>query len=43
MIYDKKNECMSREEMQTLQLERFKAIVKYAYENVPFYKKKYDE
>lgn len=43
MIYDKKNECMSREEMQALQLERFKAIVKYAYENVPFYKKKYDE
>ena len=43
MIYDKKIECMSREDMQALQLERFKAIVRYAYDNVPFYKKKYDE
>ena len=34
---------MSRKEMRELQLERFKAIVAYAYDNVPFYKKKYDE
>lgn len=43
MIYDKKMETMSREEMRALQLQRLKDIVKYAYENVPVYKKKYDE
>lgn len=43
MIYDKKNETMSREDMRALQLARLKEIVAYAYENVPFYKNKYDE
>ena len=43
MIYDKKKETLSREKMRKLQLKRLKEIVKYAYENVPFYKKKYDE
>ena len=43
MIYDKKMETMKREKLQKLQLKRLKAIVKYAYENVPLYKKKYDE
>ena len=43
MIYDKKHETMSREKMRKLQLKRLREIVKYAYENVPFYKKKYDE
>ncbi len=43
MIYDKKIETMKREKLQKLQLKRLKAIVKYAYENVPLYKKKYDE
>ena len=43
MIYDKKHETMSREKMRKLQLKRLRAIVKYAYENVPLYKKKYDE
>lgn len=43
MIFDVKHETMSREEMQALQLARLKEIVKYAYDNVPFYKKKYDE
>ena len=43
MIYDKKIETMSRADMRALQLTRLKEIVKYAYENVPFYKKKYDE
>ncbi len=42
-IYDKKHETMSRDEMRALQLGRLKEIVKYAYERVPFYKKKYDE
>lgn len=43
MIYDKKIETLSREEMQALQLKRLQEIVAYAYERVPFYKKKYDE
>lgn len=43
MIYNEKIETMSREEMQALQLKRLQEIVAYAYENVPFYKKKYDE
>ena len=43
MIYDEKIETLSREEMQALQLKRLQEIVAYAYENVPFYKKKYDE
>ena len=38
MIFDVKHETMSREEMQALQLARLKEIVKYAYDNVPFYK-----
>ncbi len=43
MIYDKKHETMSREKMRKLQLKRLREIVKYAYENVPLYRKKYDE
>lgn len=43
MIYDERIETMSREDMQALQLSRLQEIVAYAYENVPFYKKKYDE
>lgn len=43
MIYDKKIETMTREDMRALQLARLKEIVAYAYENVSFYKKKYDE
>lgn len=43
MIYDVKHEQMTREEMRNLQLERFKKIVLYAYQNVPFYKKLYDD
>lgn len=34
---------MDRAEMRALQLERLKKIVKYAYERVPFYTKKFDE
>ena len=34
---------MSRDEMSALQLERLKKIVRYAYERVPFYTKKFDE
>lgn len=43
MIYDEKVEQMNLSEMRALQLERLKHIVKYAYENVPFYTKKFDE
>ena len=43
MIYDRKIETMSRDEMRALQLERLKSMVAYAYANVPFYKMKYDE
>ena len=42
-IYDEKIETMDRSSMRALQLERLKEMVKYAYDNVPFYKKKYDE
>lgn len=42
-IFNKKAETMSRKDMEALQLERMRKIVRYAYDNVPFYKKKYDE
>ncbi|MBR2614240.1 MAG: phenylacetate--CoA ligase [Clostridia bacterium] len=42
-MFNPKIETMSREELKVLQLERLQKIVKYAYENVPFYKKKYDQ
>ena len=42
MIWNKENECSDRKRMRELQLERLKAIVNYAYENVPFYRKKFD-
>jgi len=41
MIFNKDIECMGREQMRSLQEDRLKKIVRYAYENVPFYKKKY--
>ncbi|HIJ59147.1 MAG TPA: phenylacetate--CoA ligase [Nitrospirae bacterium] len=43
MIWDQKAECMSQKERAVIQLERLKKIVNYAYENVPFYKKKFRE
>ena len=43
MIYDVKHETLGREEMQALQLKRLQDIVSFAYNKVPFYKKKYDE
>ncbi|WP_428831944.1 AMP-binding protein [Gulosibacter sediminis] len=36
-------EQMSREELDALQLERLKWTVRHAYENVPMYRKKFDE
>ena len=43
MFYEENYESMSREEMSKLQLERLQTMVKYAYDNVPFYKQKFDE
>lgn len=43
MIWNEKAECMTSEEKEKLQLERLQKIVKTAYENVPLYKKKFDE
>ena len=42
-IFNPERECMDREELKKLQLERLKKVVKYAYDNVDFYKKLYDE
>ncbi len=43
MFWNEKMETMSRDELMTLQEERLKKTVKYCYERVPFYKKKFDE
>ncbi len=43
MIWNKEAECMSSEEKKEIQLNRLKEIVKRAYENVPYYKKRFDE
>jgi phenylacetate-CoA ligase len=42
MIYNKLAETMTRREMQELQLDRLKKTVRYAYNNSPFYKAKFD-
>lgn len=43
MIYQPEIECASREEIQAIQIENLKSTVERAYENVPHYKKKFDE
>ena len=43
MYWDEKFECMPVEELQKFQLEKLKETVTWAYEKVPFYKKKLDE
>lgn len=43
MIWSPKEECMPRSSMETLQLDRLKRIVQYAYDRVPFYKKAFDD
>ena len=42
-IFNEERECMSREELKELQLRRLQKSVKYAYENVDFYRNLYDE
>ena len=43
MIWNKEAECMSDDDKEILQLERLKAAVKNAYENVPYYRKRFNE
>ena len=42
-IYNPKYECMSRDELSTLQSERLKAVVRREYDNVPMYRARMDE
>ncbi|MEN6553786.1 MAG: phenylacetate--CoA ligase [Methanobacterium sp.] len=43
MIWNKEAECMSESDKEALQLKRLQAVVKRAYENVPYYRKRFDE
>ena len=43
MVWNEKSECMEIEEKEKLQLKLLKETVKKAYDNVPFYKKRFDE
>ena len=43
MFWNEKAECMGKEEKEELQLKRLQETVKLAYENVEFYKKRFDE
>ncbi len=43
MIFNKKCECMPRHELREVQGERLRDAVRRAYENVPFYRKKFDK
>ncbi len=42
-MFEREIETMPLKELRELQLERLKATVKYCYENVPFYRKKFKE
>ena len=41
MIWNEKAECMSREDIEEIQLKKLQNTFKTAYENVPYYNKKY--
>ena len=43
MIWNREIEQMSRKDIETMQLERLKWTVDRAYQNVPFYRKRFDE
>ncbi|MGZ7047781.1 MAG: phenylacetate--CoA ligase family protein [Methanobacterium sp.] len=43
MIWNKEAECISLAQKEKLQLDRLQKVVKKAYENVPYYKKRFDE
>lgn len=42
-MWNKERETISREELRILQTKNLQALVKRVYENVPFYKQKFDE
>lgn len=43
MFWEEYIETLPREAIEKIQLQRLRNIVRYAYENVPFYRRKYDE
>src|SRR5690554_4274002 len=43
MIWNREIECAEREQMQELQSSKFNCMVKRMYNNVPFYRLKFDE
>jgi phenylacetate-CoA ligase len=43
MIWNEEIECISKDELEKLQLKRLQNVVKRAYENVPYYKKRFDD
>ncbi|MBA4374325.1 MAG: phenylacetate--CoA ligase, partial [Thermodesulfovibrio sp.] len=43
MYWEPDKECMSRKELEQLQLERLQATLSRVYMNVPFYRRKFDE
>jgi len=43
MIWNEKAECMSREDINEMQLKKLQVTVKRVFEDVPYYKKKYTE
>jgi len=43
MIWNEEAECMAKDDKKALQLERLQMAVKRAYENVPYYRKRFDE
>ncbi|MDO5835001.1 MAG: phenylacetate--CoA ligase [Methanobacterium sp.] len=43
MIWNEEIECISKNELKILQLKRLQDVVKRAYENVPYYKKRFDD
>jgi phenylacetate-CoA ligase len=43
MIWNKDSECMEQDLREEQQLKRLQIVVKKAYENVPYYQKKFDE
>ena len=43
MYWEPDKECMDREELEQLQLERLQATLNRVYAHVPFYRKKFDE
>lgn len=43
MFFQKEIETASRAEIESLQLDKLKALVKYCYDNIPFYTKRLDD